>query len=299
MDLEIEKEKKKPAEFQEIEIEQIEKDTTGKRKKSLPRKRTRSTTKRQKVELDDEKEDLKDLHFVQKTSIVYKSIRGDGSSKNYKIMSEMLYDFDRQDIVELYRLVKERYSSSKLEGYDLMLWGDLHTLFEPDEESEIWMNQNEYNLISWSLCDFCGVHILLMQNGIAIHMLIEKKYPLSQEMISKMLSKRLDVDQESTQAYELLKFIRSQVKNVNPKFRRGIVGNKSSSRDNTAKVKNRSRLGINNWYQSLVALDLGSTRFCRKVEDGVEGCKVRFLMVLFSKDTSGSWKSVAATKDIG
>ncbi|GJT82826.1 hypothetical protein Tco_1057168 [Tanacetum coccineum] len=74
------------------------------------------------------------------------------------------------------------------------------------------MNQNEYNLISWSLCDFCGVHILLMQNGIAIHMLTEKKYPLSQEMISKMLSKRLEVDQESTQAYELLKFIRSQVK---------------------------------------------------------------------------------------
>ncbi|GKA39395.1 hypothetical protein Tco_0731946 [Tanacetum coccineum] len=117
----------------------------------------------------------------------------------------------RQDIMELYRLVKERYSSSKPEGYDLMLWGDLHTLFEPDEESEIWMNQNEYNLISWSLCDLCGVHILLMQNGIAIHMLTEKKYPLSQEMLSKMLSKRLEVDHESTQAYELLKFIRSQV----------------------------------------------------------------------------------------
>ncbi|GJT51529.1 hypothetical protein Tco_0977686 [Tanacetum coccineum] len=43
---------------------------------------------------------------------------------------------------------------------------------------------------------------------------------------------------------------------------------------------------------------VGSTRFCRKVKEGVKGCKVRFLMVLFSKDTSGSWKSVAATKDI-
>ncbi|GJV22202.1 reverse transcriptase [Tanacetum coccineum] len=153
-------------------------------------------------------------YTLSENFMYYKIIRGDGSSKNYKILSEMLYDFDRQDIVELYRLVKERYSSSKPEGYDLMLWGDLHTLFEPDEESEIWMNQNEYNLISWSLCDFCGVHILLMQNGIAIHMLTEKKYPLSQEMISKMLSKRLEVDQESTQAYELLKFIRSQVKKI-------------------------------------------------------------------------------------
>ncbi|GJW34550.1 hypothetical protein Tco_0054582 [Tanacetum coccineum] len=40
----------------------------------------------------------------------------------------------------------------------------------------------------------------------------KRKYPISQEMISKMLSKRLEVVQESTQAYELLKFIRSQVK---------------------------------------------------------------------------------------
>ncbi|GKB47707.1 hypothetical protein Tco_0898460 [Tanacetum coccineum] len=108
-------------------------------------------------------------------------------------------------------LVKERYSASRPEGYDLMLWGDLHTLFEPDEEDEIWKNQHEYNVISWSLYDFCGIHILLMQNGIAIHMLTEKKYPLSQEMITKMLNKRLEVDHESTQAYELLKFIRSQV----------------------------------------------------------------------------------------
>ncbi|GJU32896.1 hypothetical protein Tco_1176485 [Tanacetum coccineum] len=138
-------------------------------------------------------------------------IRGDGGSKNYKVFSEMIEDFDRQDVEELYRLVKERYSASRPEGYDLMLWGDLHTLFEPDEEDEIWKNQHEYNVISWSLYDFCGIHILLMQNGIAIHMLTENKYPLSQEMIFKMLKKKLEVDHESSQAFELLRFIRSQV----------------------------------------------------------------------------------------
>ncbi|GKD12489.1 hypothetical protein Tco_1196896 [Tanacetum coccineum] len=103
----------------------------------------------------------------------------------------MLEDFDRQDVMDLHR--------------------ESALLIEPDEEDEIWKNQHEYNVISWSLYDFCGIHILLMQNGIAIHMLTEKKYPLSQEMISKMLNKRLEVDHESTQAYELLKFIRSQV----------------------------------------------------------------------------------------
>ncbi|GKB76817.1 hypothetical protein Tco_0943712 [Tanacetum coccineum] len=141
----------------------------------------------------------------------YQIFRGDGSSKNYKVLSEMLEDFDRQDVEELYRLVKEMYSTSRPEGYDLMLWGDLHTLFEPDEEDELWKNQHEYNVISWSLYDFCGIHILLMQNGIAIHMLTKKKYPLSQEMISKMLKKKLEVDHESSQAFELLRFIRSQV----------------------------------------------------------------------------------------
>ncbi|GJV08610.1 putative ribonuclease H-like domain-containing protein [Tanacetum coccineum] len=221
------------------EMKEVSKESGAKRKKSLPRKSTRSTVKRQKMEEDAEKEDLKGyLDIVPREDVVedveslstkypivdwktcvltenfiyLQSIQlWIGSSKNYKILSEMLEDFDRQDVMDLHRLVKERYSASRPEGYDLMLWGDLHTLFEPDEEDEIWKNQHEYNVISWSLYDFCGIHILLMQNGIAIHMLTEKKYPLSQEMISKMLNKRLEVDHESTQAYELLKFIRSQV----------------------------------------------------------------------------------------
>ncbi|GJU16015.1 hypothetical protein Tco_1143981 [Tanacetum coccineum] len=87
-------------------------------------------------------------------------------------------------------------------------WG---CYIEPNEDDELWKNQHQYNLLSWSLYDFCGIHMLLMENGMAIHMLTEKKYPLSQVMISKMLKKRLEVDHESTQAIELLRFIRSQV----------------------------------------------------------------------------------------
>ncbi|GJT50332.1 hypothetical protein Tco_0976489 [Tanacetum coccineum] len=204
-------------------------------KKSIPR---RSTRKRQKLEEDTEKEELKGLldiipreevpievesistkfpivdwktYVLTETFMYYQVFRGDGSSKNYKILSEMLEDFDRQDVEELYRLVKERYSTSRPEGFDLMLWGDLHTLFEPDEDDEIWKDQHEYKLLSWRLYDFSGIHILLMENGLAIHMLTEKKYPLSQEMLIKMLSRKLEVDHESSQAFELLRFIRSQV----------------------------------------------------------------------------------------
>ncbi|GKB05288.1 reverse transcriptase domain-containing protein [Tanacetum coccineum] len=142
--------------------------------------------------------------FDRGLSCTYQVIRGDESSKNYKILSEMLEDFDRLDVEELFRFVKERYSTSRPEGFDRMLWGDLHTLFEPDEDDEIWRDQHEYNLLSWRLCDFCGIHILLMDNGLAIHMLTEKKYHLSQEMLTKMLSRKLEVDHESSQAFELL-----------------------------------------------------------------------------------------------
>ncbi|GJQ93782.1 hypothetical protein Tco_0004921 [Tanacetum coccineum] len=173
-------EKMKSAE--KMEEDDVAKETGAKRKKSIPRK---STRKRQKMDEDCERRTQRIFRHHTKRR---------ASSKNYKILSEMLEDFDRLDVEELYRLVKERYSTSRPEGFDLMLWGDLHTLFEPDEDDEIWKDQHEYNLISWRLCDFYGIHILLMENGLAIHMLTEKKYPLSQEMISKMLKKKLEVD---------------------------------------------------------------------------------------------------------
>ncbi|GJU80144.1 ribonuclease H-like domain-containing protein [Tanacetum coccineum] len=187
--------------------------------------------KKQKLEDDAEKEELRDsmdvvprddiaidveslatkypivdwkTHVLTENMMYYQLIRADGSSKYYKIFSEMLDDFDRQDVMDLHRLVQERYDTTSPEGYDLLLWGDLKILFEPNEEDEIWKNQQDYNLISWRLFDSCGIHILLMHTGIAIHMMIEKKYPLTQEMLSRMLSRRLEVDQESEMAFELL-----------------------------------------------------------------------------------------------
>ncbi|GKC69074.1 hypothetical protein Tco_1114957, partial [Tanacetum coccineum] len=140
-------------------------------------------------------------HILNENMMYYQIIRADGSSKNYKIFSEMLDDFDRQDVIDLHRLVNERYETTSPEGYDLLLWGDLKTLFEPNEEDEIWKNQQDYNLISWRLFDSCGVHVLLMNTGVAIHMIIEKKYSITQEMLSRMLNRRLEVDYESEMSF--------------------------------------------------------------------------------------------------
>ncbi|GJW47954.1 hypothetical protein Tco_0079600 [Tanacetum coccineum] len=137
----------------------------GSEKKKSPEKspeKIKSTEKMEEEDVATQKE-MKEFPVVDwKTCVLtenfmyYQVFRGDGSSKNYKVLSEMLEDFDRRDVEELYRLVKEKYSASRLEG-------------------------------------------------LAIHMLTEKKYPLSQELLSKMLSKKLEVDHESLQAFELLR----------------------------------------------------------------------------------------------
>ncbi|GJU04065.1 hypothetical protein Tco_1114403 [Tanacetum coccineum] len=195
---------------QEEKVEVVKEPGT-KRKKSIPKK---STRKRQKMEEDSEKEELKEfLDIIPREEV---PIEVESISTKFPIVdwkSYMLRDFDiGLDVEELYRLDKKGIGLPRPERVLISCFVEICTLcFEPNEEMRLWQNQTQYNLLSWSLYDFCGVHMLLMENGMAIHMLTEKKYPLSQEMISKMLKKRLEVDHESTQAIELLRFIRSQV----------------------------------------------------------------------------------------
>ncbi|GJU76358.1 hypothetical protein Tco_1273428 [Tanacetum coccineum] len=84
-------------------------------------------------------------------------------------------------------------------------------MIEPNAEDEIWRNQEDWNLISWKLHDFCGVHVILMSTGLVIHMMVERKYPLSKDILSKMLSRRLEIDHQSEMSYELIKFVKSQM----------------------------------------------------------------------------------------
>ncbi|GKC84206.1 hypothetical protein Tco_1139923, partial [Tanacetum coccineum] len=72
----------------------------------------------------------------------------------------------REDLKDLYKLVKARYGSTRLvEELDLVLWNDLKNMFEPHVED-------------------------------TIYMLIEKKYPLAPLTLSQMLEKKLQIDYE-------------------------------------------------------------------------------------------------------
>ncbi|GJW46290.1 hypothetical protein Tco_0077936 [Tanacetum coccineum] len=121
----------------------------------------------------------------------YQIIRAYGSSKMYLVFSHMLKSFDREDFETLWKLVKAKYRSIRLvEDLDLILWGDLKTMFEPHVEDRVRRNQQDYRVLDWKLYDSCGVHSLRMQH-MHIYMLVEKRYPLTPATITDMLNKKL------------------------------------------------------------------------------------------------------------
>ncbi|GJR56787.1 hypothetical protein Tco_1498949 [Tanacetum coccineum] len=166
-----------------------EKKAGGSRKKTLAKKRagekqSEESSKRQKMEGNAEKEELKahldiipgddvavsveslatkypivdwKTHILSEDKMYYEIIKANGSTKSYKIFIEMLDDFDRQDVLDLFRLVKERFETANPEGYDRLLWGYLITVFEPSKDDEVWKAQQDYTLISWRLFDSCGI----------------------------------------------------------------------------------------------------------------------------------------------
>ncbi|GJS00718.1 hypothetical protein Tco_0317226 [Tanacetum coccineum] len=130
------------------------------------------------------------------------------NAKKQKLLSLQVLE----DLEDLYKLVKVKYKSTRpVEDLDLLLWGDLKTMFEPHVEDVVWRNQQKYKVLDWKLYDSCRVHSLRMQH-MQIYMLVEKKYPLAPLTLSMMLEKKLIIDYESEMAYQLLKFILKQLK---------------------------------------------------------------------------------------
>ncbi|GJR05985.1 hypothetical protein Tco_0528969 [Tanacetum coccineum] len=85
------------------------------------------------------------------------------------------------------------------------------TMFDANAEDELWQNQERWNLKSWDFYENCGVHTLILEDGTEIHMLAERKYPLTKETLEKMMSLKLVAESASDSAYDLLRFIQKQI----------------------------------------------------------------------------------------
>ncbi|GKB59238.1 hypothetical protein Tco_0915424 [Tanacetum coccineum] len=165
---------------------------------------------RQKV---DEDKDTTELQSLIEVILDEEEVAIDAVPLATKVFSQMLKSFTREDLEDMYKLVKARYGSTRLvEDLDLVLWNDLKTMFEPHVEDEIWKLQQRYKVLSWKLFDSCGVHCLSLQSGM-IYMLVEKRYPLTTPTITYMMKNKLQVDYFSEMAYQLLKLLTKQLKN--------------------------------------------------------------------------------------
>ncbi|GJT35853.1 hypothetical protein Tco_0926272 [Tanacetum coccineum] len=91
------------------------------------------------------------------------------------------------------RVVMERFQDNTPEGYNLMLWGDLKILVDPEQDDDIWKNQNQWKIISWKLYETCGVHTLMVDEHVVISVIDdEETLILEEESRSKMLDKQND-----------------------------------------------------------------------------------------------------------
>ncbi|GKB81610.1 hypothetical protein Tco_0948505, partial [Tanacetum coccineum] len=61
-----------------------------------------------------------------------------------------------------------------------------------------------------------GVHTLMTEEGLVIHMLVEKKYPLRKKVLMKMLELKLESEEDSTMALELIRFFERIIAELEP-----------------------------------------------------------------------------------
>ncbi|GKD97676.1 hypothetical protein Tco_1381573 [Tanacetum coccineum] len=107
--------------------------------------------------------------------IVY---RVNGHFRAFNYLMEVLHIFNRHDLFHLYNLVMKQYLEITPEDIELILWGDLKIMMEFSTEE----NYQE------------------LKDGTIIYMLVERRYPLSKELLQQMLDLGLEVEEESTAA---------------------------------------------------------------------------------------------------
>ncbi|GJU37986.1 putative ribonuclease H-like domain-containing protein [Tanacetum coccineum] len=142
----------------------------------------------------------------------YEIMRADGSAKTYLLFSQLLKEFDREDLENLWKLVKAKHGNTRPEeGYERVLWGDLKTMFEHYVEDLIWRNLQGKKVLLWRLYDSCRIHFVRFKD-MHVYMLVEKRYPLTPATITDMLNKKLQADYWNEICYQLLKLKTKQLK---------------------------------------------------------------------------------------
>ncbi|GJZ36640.1 hypothetical protein Tco_0582831 [Tanacetum coccineum] len=141
---------------------------------------------------------------------------------------------ERYIFEEVYRKIMLGANTARAEGSS-RFHGDIQALLRRLDRQDL---RQLYSLVQERFKD----HPLEDGTSIQINMLVEKKYRLKKEILEKMINLKIEVEEESTMAHELIKFIKSQIAEqnlkVNHKFRGGLLGIKELLQDNAAEGLN-------------------------------------------------------------
>nr|GEW65339.1 hypothetical protein [Tanacetum cinerariifolium] len=158
-----------------------------------------------------EEEDIRALKRKIKSSkekVVKKQNLDEERTTNHTTRSE--------DLEVLWKLVKERFASSKPKNFsDDFLLSTLTYMFEkPDVQAQVWKNQRSVHGLAkvknWRLLESYGVHVITFTTTQMI-LMVERRYPLTRFTLDQMLNNvRLKVKEESKVSLELLRFVRQQ-----------------------------------------------------------------------------------------
>ncbi|GKA47049.1 hypothetical protein Tco_0739932 [Tanacetum coccineum] len=108
------------------------------------------------------------------------------------------------------------YQDETPEGFDKILWEDLIIMFNQSGNDEFWNAQQNWKIVSWKLHSSSRIHTIMTDEGIVIHMLVENKYLLKKEVLSQLLKLKLETEEDSTMALELIRFVKKQIAELEP-----------------------------------------------------------------------------------
>nr|GEY18749.1 hypothetical protein [Tanacetum cinerariifolium] len=144
--------------------------------------------------------------YIEGQRSYWKIIRLGGSSASYQFFVDLLKHMDREDLNQLWALVKESLSNMQpISDKEIELWVELKRLYEPDDEDQLSTHTQNlmHALVEWKLYDMCGVHQVTSKDK-EIIILVEKDYPLRKGLTIVMICYKLQVENYSQMANDLI-----------------------------------------------------------------------------------------------
>ncbi|GJY08068.1 putative ribonuclease H-like domain-containing protein [Tanacetum coccineum] len=175
--------------------------------------------KRQIKEMNEEFKDSKKKRAVNETPREEDTAKPDDDSDDEHIKCLRIVTFKStidSEIMETKSFISRLHKVSSPDGDYLVVYRVNGHFRAFNYLMEVFLKQSTkiMEIFRWRLYEACRVCILELKDGTVIYMLVERMHPLSKELLQRMLDLGLEVEEESTDALHLVRFIKQQLNNV-------------------------------------------------------------------------------------